>query len=217
MFVRNSAWWRDRAPVTADERFTVGENHSMVWAVTALSSSTVINRPSRNGWVDHFTPGAIAPLVDGEVRHALAEVYASSPAVVGIAGDQPGRTPSRGPEGTGVPWGKNVDQATGPVTDLAPGTPLRARLVDPDALYELVTVVGGRAFVSTNDPRSKELRLQERSAHLAQRAGLHFASLTWAVHNDRAEPVRLNSDVRESEARYAWPEVEDALCEDLCA
>jgi hypothetical protein len=217
MFVRNSAWWRSKAPTSADERFIVGENYSMVWAVTALCPATVINRPSRNGWVDHFTPGTIAPLVDGEVPQGLTEVYASSPAVVGLGTKQAGDLASGGPATASLPWGKNVDQATGPVGDLAPGTPLRARLVDPDALYEVVTVVGERAFASTNDPRTKELRLVERSTSLAAKAGLHFATVTWAVHADQAEPVRLNSDVRESETRFAWPEVENALCEDLVA
>ena len=217
MFVRNSAWWRSNPPTTADERFIVGENYSMVWAVAALCPATVINRPSRRGWADHFTPGTIAPLLDGEVPHGLAEVYASSPTVVGIGAKQAGDLPSPGPVAAGLPWGKNVDQATGPVGDLAQGTPLRARLVDPDALYEVATVVGERAFLSTNDPRSKELHLARRSAQLAARAGLHFATVTWAVHNDQAEPVRLNSDVRESEARFVWPEVENALYEDLVA
>jgi hypothetical protein len=103
------------------------------------------------------------------------------------------------------------------VGDLAPGTPLRSRLIDPDALYEVVTVVGDRAYASTTDQRSQELHLEERSIQLTARAGLHFAAVTWAVHDDQAEAVRLNSDVRESETRFAWAEVENALCRDLVA
>ena len=212
MFVRHSAWWRSSVPSTPDERFVVGENYSAVWAASALSPAPVINRPGSGGWLNHLTAGTIRPLLAAtppEVSHAVAgkpvEVHASGPAQVRL--ELAGR----------LAWAKNVDRRSGPVGDLAARVPLRARPIDEYAMYELITVVGGRAFSATTDKRTDELGLAERSVELARLAGLHFVTVTWSVDEQGAEPVRLDADARDSDLRYTWDEVENAICEDLVA
>jgi hypothetical protein len=83
------------------------------------------------------------------------------------------------------------------------------------ALYEIVTVVGRRAFPATRDTRTTELRLIERSLAITQQINVHFATITWAIDPQAATPARLNPAPEESEVRYAGGEVADALCEDL--
>jgi hypothetical protein len=59
--------------------------------------------------------------------------------------------------------------------------------------------------------------LASRSVELARRFSVHFAAVTWAVTDDTAEAVRLNPSPDESEVRYRWTDVLDALCRDLLA
>ena len=92
---------------------------------------------------------------------------------------------------------------------------MRARKLNPAALYEIVTVVGDRAFSATTDPRSAELGLTERSTALCRRIDTHFATITWAIDEHGATPVRLNPSPEEAELRYAWRDVSQALCTDL--
>lgn len=204
MFIRQSAWWSDLPRATPDERFAVSESYSALWSVAALSSAPVINRPDPGGWISHLTAGTIRPFVPAGSVEGMAEVFASGPRHAATDGSDQ------------VLWGKNVDQQTGPVASLRDGIPLRARPVDPDEAYEVITVVGGRAFSATNDSRCSEFALQDRSVQLARQACVHFATVTWSVGAD-AVPVRLNANAHESELRYAWREVEDALCADLIA
>lgn len=95
-----------------------------------------------------------------------------------------------------------VDRSSGPVGDLAARVPSRARAVDQYALYELITVVGGRPFSATTDERTGELGLVERSLELVRLAGLHFATVTWSVDEQGAEPARLDADADASDLRY---------------
>ncbi len=232
MFIRTSAWWRTEPPANSDERFIIGENHSAVWAAAALSSATVINRPGPSGWFEHLTPAAMRPFVDEAFAPSLAEVYASGPehamhgvaertvaehGVAEVAGDSDGTPTATAIKPARVLWGKNVERAAGPVAELSPRVPLRARMIDPQALYEVVTVVGERAFTATSDKRAFDLGLAERSVLLAQRAGVHFATITWSVQDDTAEPARVNASPRDGDLRFAWTEAEQALCEDLLA
>jgi hypothetical protein len=207
MFIRHSAWWSDVPRVTSDERFSIGESYSAIWAVAALSAAPVINRPDWAGWRSHLTAGDIGSLLPPDQDQGLAEVFASGPRQATM--DYSGPI-------IGTLWGKNVDRQTGPVSSLPAGVPLRARPVDQDAGYEIITVVGDRAFSATDDPRSSAFALRDRSVQLARQGGVHFAAVTWSVGAD-AVPVRLSANADESEVRYAWREVEDALCTDLIA
>lgn len=217
MFIRPSAWWwRGEEPATSDERFLFGEQYAAVWAAAALSSAVVINRPGHIGWPGHLTPGAIRPLLGPDARAATAELHASGPERVNIDGASCGAEQSDDGS-TFVSWGQNAELAEGPIRDLPRGVPLRARKVNPHALYEVVTVVGTRAFSATSDPRTASLDLVPRSLELVNRVAVHFASVTWAVHGATAEPVRLNTNPHDGELRFAWGEVESALCEDLIA
>jgi hypothetical protein len=206
MFIRQSAWWSDLPKATPDERFAVSESYSALWSVAALSSAPVINRPDPGGWISHLTAGTIRPFLSAGSAEGMAEVFASSPrhAATDVSDQHQ------------VLWGKNVEQQTGALSSLRDGIPLRARPVDPDEAYEVITVVGDRAFSATNDPRSSEFALQDRSVKLARQACVHFATVTWSVGAD-AVPVRLNANAHEGELRYARKEVEDALCADLIA
>jgi hypothetical protein len=207
MFVRQSAWWTDPPSATADERFAANESYSALWSVAALSPAPVINKPDREGWGPELTAATLQPLLAPVPGQRMAEVWASSPERA-LAGDFPGAGL--------VLWGENLGGLTGPVTALPEGVPLRARPVDLDAAYEIITVVGERAFSATTDPRTPEFGLQERSVQMVRQAGSHFAAVTWSVGAD-AVPVRLNPDPNEGELRYSWAEVENALCADLTA
>jgi hypothetical protein len=114
-------------------------------------------------------------------------------------------------------WGEDAEYLTAPLSHLRKALPVRARVVNPCALYEIVTVVGARGFSATLDPRTTELDLISRSVDLARSVDLHFATITWAIDDSGAAPVRLSAAPEEPELRYAWEEVAGALCEDLTA
>jgi len=102
-----------------------------------------------------------------------------------------------------------------PASQLPPGMPVRARRINKGALYEMVTVVGCRAFSATLDSRTVEQSLIGRSLEIAKQVGVHFATITWAIDHTGATPIRLNATPDESELQYVWDEVVPALCEDL--
>lgn len=207
LFIRPSAWWSDQPRTEPDERFAVAESYSAIWSVAALSSRPVINRPDGRGWPPDLTSGLLQSYVRADVGGELAEVCASRPRYATACGPTP--------EGL-VLWGRNAAHLAGPVASLPEDIPLRARPVDPDAGYEIITVVGDRAFSATTDPRTGQLELPERSLQIARQADLHFAALTWSVGTN-VVPVRLTGAPTEAELRYSWAEVEDALCADLTA
>jgi hypothetical protein len=118
-------------------------------------------------------------------------------------------------EATENSWGEDCNYISAPITMLQANVPVRARKIRPNALYEIVTVVGARAFPATQDPRTIELDLPARSLSLVERVNLHFATVTWAVDDTCAAAVRLNAEPDETEVRYAWDRIASALCEDL--
>ncbi|MGB8842345.1 MAG: hypothetical protein WCC64_14895 [Aliidongia sp.] len=198
MFVRPSAWWH-QGTETADERFLRAEAYATFWAAAALSSSPVINRPGRNGYVGRMTWGAIASTLNSS--DGTPELHASGPEAIADPGEEI--------------WGEDADFRVAPLANLRHGLPIRAHKVGINALYEIVTVVGQRAFSATSDPLSSGLDLVSQSLAIARRVGVSFATVTWAVDERGAVPVRLNAAPEESELRYAWSEVVDALCEEL--
>jgi hypothetical protein len=200
MFVRASAWWYDFAAAGADERFLRAEAYATFWAATALSKAVVINRTGPGGGVGRMTAGALATATG--TPDAACDIYASGPEFIeNEAGD--------------TIWGEDGEFRVGSIAELRRGEPLRARRLDPTALYEIVTVVGNRGFAATTDPRTAELGLAERSLTLCHAIEVHFATITWAIDEQGATPVRLNSAPEEAELRYAWHDVSEALCADL--
>jgi hypothetical protein len=196
IFIRPSAWWHVDAADGADARFLRGECFAAYWAATALSAATVINRPLPTGQMYRLTAAAMSAAGAG----TMSEIFASGPDQI---------------DEKDAMWGEDVEFRTGPVAGLGPNLPLRARRVETDARYEIVTVVGARAFPATTDPRTEACSIGPRSAALAQAAGVHFAAVTWAITETDAVPVRLNAAPEESELRYVWGDVAAALCDDL--
>jgi hypothetical protein len=199
IFVRASAWWYDPHSADADEQFLRAEAHATFWAATALSRTPVINRIGSGSAVGRLTAAALA---EPPVPETAIEIHASSPGFIESGTDD-------------TIWGEDGEFRVGALAELRPDEPLRARRVNLTALYEIVTIVGDRAFSATTDPRSVELDLAQRSLVLCRRFELHFATVTWAVDEQGATPVRLNPAPEEGELRYIWPDVSAALRADL--
>lgn len=200
MFIRASAWWYDDISADADERFLRAEAYAAFWAAAALSKAVVINRTARGGGGGRMTAGALAAAMG--TQGGASDIYASGPEVI--------------ENGTGETiWGEDCEFRVGSIAELRRGEPLRARKLNPAALYEIVTVVGDRAFSATTAPRTVDLGLAERSAALCRRFDTHFATVIWALDEHGATPVRLNPSPEEGELRYAWRDVSQALCADL--
>jgi hypothetical protein len=200
VFIRPSAWWHVDTEDSADARFLRGESFAAYWAATVLSTAKVINRPSPTSQVYRLTAAAIAAMAAADTA-AMSEIFASGPDQI---------------DEKAAMWGEDAEFRTGPVAGLRPDMPLRARRVETDARYEIVTVVGARTFPATTDPRTEADSIGPRSAALARAAHIHFAAVTWAVTETDAVPVRLNAAPEESELRYVWSDVAAALCDDLC-
>jgi hypothetical protein len=200
MFVRASAWWYDGSSADADERFLRAEAYATFWAATALSAAVVINRIGPSGGVGRMTAGALAAAMG--TPDATFDIYASGPEFI------------ENETGEAI-WGEDGEFRVGSIAELRRGEPLRARKLDPAALYEIVTVVGNRGFPATTDPRTAELGLAERSLALCHSLEVHFATITWVIDQQGATPVRLNPAPEEAELRYAWRDVSEALCADL--
>lgn len=196
MFVRPLPWWDVEAEATPDGRFLRNECYAAFWAAAALSHRPVINRPTPDGPAYRLTVGSLKTEAGGEI-------HASGPEQI--------------VEDVGAFWGENAEYRVGPLATLPRGVPVRARRVDVGAGYEIVTVVGAQSFPATMDPRSAAHDLAARSIELARQFGVHFAAVAWAVTNDTAEAVRLNPNPDESELRYRWADIMDALCRDLLA
>jgi hypothetical protein len=200
MFLRASAWWYDIASADADQRFLRAEAYAAFWAAAALSKAVVINRIGAGGGVGQMTAGSLAAAIGS--ADAACDIYASGPELIES-------------ETADTIWGEDLEFRVASIAELRRGEPLRARRLNPAALYDIVTVVGDRGFAATTDPRSAEFGLAERSVVLSRRLGVHFAAVTWAVDREGATPIRFNPYPEEGELRYAWREVSQVLCEDL--
>lgn len=201
MFVRPVLWWDGEAEATPDARFLRSECFATFWAAAALCGRPVINRPTPEGPVYRLTAGSLRTHVAGR-----SEIHASGPEQITEQDDD-----------NGAFWGENADYRVGPLATLPADVPVRVRRVDVGVGYEIVTVVGALAFPATTDARSASHDLAARSVELARQFGVQFATVTWAVTDDIAEAVRLNPTPDESELRYRWADVLDALCRALLA
>jgi hypothetical protein len=198
MFVRPLPWWDVQAEATPDGRFLRNECYAAFWAAAALSCRPVINRPTPEGTAYRVTAGSLQTEAGGR-----GEIHASGPEQIA--------------EDDGAFWGENAEYRVSTLATLPVGVPVRARRVDLEAGYEIVTVVGAQSFLATTDPRSAAHDLATRSIRLARQFGVHFGAVTWAITDDAAEAVRLNPNPGENELRYRWADVLDALCRDLLA
>lgn len=199
MFVRPVPWGDGDTEAEPDARFLRNECFATFWAAAALCARPVINRPTLEGSVYRLTAGSLRTRGAGG-----AEIHASGPEQIAEDDD-------------GTFWGENDEYRVGALATLPADVPVRARRVDVGAGYEIVTVVGAQAFPATTDVRSAAHDLAARSVELARQFGVQFATVTWAVTDDMAEAVRLNPTPYETELRYRWADVLDALCRDLLA
>ena len=199
MFVRPVLWWDESTETKPDALFLRNECFATFWAAAALCDRPVINRPTPGGPVYRLTAGSLRSHVAGR-----GEIHASGPEQIAEDDD-------------GAFWGENAEYRVGALATLPADVPVRVRRVDEGAGYEIVTVVGAQAFPATTDARSVVHDLAARSIELARQFGVQFATVTWAVTDDTAEAVRLNPTPYESELRYRWADVLDALCRDLLA
>jgi hypothetical protein len=200
MFVRPVPWWDGDTEGEPDARFLRNECFATFWAAAALCGRPVINRPTPEGPAYRLTAGSLRSHVAGR-----GEIHASGPEQIAAADD----------DEVAAFWGENAEYRVGALATLPADVPVRARRVDVGTGYEIVTVVGGQAFPATTDARSAVHDLAARSLELARQFGVQFASVTWAVTDDMAEAVRLNPTPYESELRYRWADVLDALCREL--
>jgi hypothetical protein len=199
LFVRESAWPRNKG-VSDDERFLRWEAYATFWAAAALCKSPVINRPARRA--SRFTMSTVASRMGLRSASAYRELYVSKPASALGRLDPP-------------IWGEDIDFHAKEISALRPNVPARLRTVDVDARYEIVSVVGARAFTATDDPRTRRDGLAARGVEIAARLGLHFASVTWTVNAGAARPVRVSGEPSMADLRACQQEVLDGLSEDL--
>lgn len=199
MFIRPVPWWDRSTEAEPDALFLRNECFATFWAAAALCERPVINRPTPGGPVYRLTAGSLRTHLAGR-----GEIYASGPEQIAEDDD-------------GAFWGENAEYRVGALATLPADVPVRVRRLDVGAGYEIVTVVGAQAFPATTDPRSAVHDLAARSIQLARQSGVQFATVTWAITDDTAEAVRLNPTPYQSELRYRWADVLDALCRELLA
>jgi hypothetical protein len=197
MFIRPSAWWTRVPSSDLDAVFLRSEQYGTLWAAAALTIAPVLNRPRRGNAPQRWTAAEIMAIDPaGDAR--LEEVYASASDEV-----------PRGSEPDW--WAEDANYRVTPLAEAADGWPVRARRINPDALYEIVTVVGDAGFAATRDPATNRYGLAERSVALVHQAGFGFAAVTWAIDDDGPLPVRLNAAPGEHEVMYAWYGIGAAL------
>jgi hypothetical protein len=201
LFVRASAW-HDDGGASSDERFLRNEAYATFWAAAALCKSPVINRPARRSSLGRLTVSAIAPRMGSPAGNGHRELYVSDPAMALERLDPP-------------IWGEDIDFRTKEISALRPKVPARLRTVDPDACYETIAIVGTRAFAAADDQHSRRYGLMARSAEIAARFGLHFATITWMVSAATATPVRMSAEPNMAELRTCRDAVLECIWEDL--
>ena len=95
-------------------------------------------------------------------------------------------------------WGEDLDFRTGPIANLRPDAPLRARPVQTGARYEIVTIVGNRSF-----PANQKTSCGTLEDELGPRSALALAKSACGAYISRRDdlggfegertPVRLNA------------------------
>jgi hypothetical protein len=185
-----------------DEAFHRGERMAMLWAAAALSRSPVINRPGAGGFAGRCSPSAALTEIRAGVFAGRQEVFSRVPPPP--AGDPGGRLWCLQDTGT-------YATACWPHVPVGAG-PYRARQVEADEEYELVTVVGERAWRASTVPL-ESLALEARSVALVAALELTFAVVTWGISRQRAGGVmaRVNPFPTWEQVWHVWPDVASAL------
>jgi len=197
MFIRPSAWWARVPSDDVDAVFLRSEQYATLWAAAALTTAPVLNRPRRRAASERWTAAAIT-VIDPAADARIYEVHASASSEV-PCGSEPDW------------WAEDAKYRVTPLAEAAEGWPVRARRINPDALYEIVTVVGDAGFAATRDPATSRYGLVERSIALVHRAAFGFAAVTWAIDDHGPLPVQLNAAPEEHEIMYAWDGIGAAL------
>ena len=187
MLARASAWWHSKEE-NPDERFLRSEAYATFWAAASLSTGPVINRPAKDGFIGRMTWSALGVALSSHSTTCDGEFHASGPECFTDVDE--------------TIWGEDCEFHVAPIGDLRLSVPIRARRINLRALYEIVTIVGDRAFTAAAISRSSVLQLKEKSINIARSLGLHFATVTWAIDKGGAVPVRLNGTPDESELLF---------------
>jgi hypothetical protein len=200
MFMRASAWTSSFTEVDdADRRFLTDEAFATLWAAAYSMPACVINRPSSKGSIGRLTSSYFTGGPENFV--GSEEFYASGPELLRNL--------------KGSIWGEDTDFRSAELSALRPDRPVRARIINDLAEYEIVTVVGNESFCATADTRSEKANLREKSVAIARSLKIHFAAVTWALAEDMAAPVRLNAEPGLAELRTCFVEARASIVRDL--
>ena len=186
-----------------DEAFLQNEAFATLWAAVALTSASVVGRPSRWGLWGGASPSALVTEVRGGLASTRREVFCSNP---DRAAGWPGDWAAVSLRGGVYDW-----PDPGPTAG-----PFRARPYDPDEAYEAVFVVKHQAWRRSLEPLTG-LLLEARSVELCRRLRLDFACVWWGVRSDfgQAVPARVVTAPSLREIGPIWPEVSQAILDEL--
>jgi hypothetical protein len=190
-----------------DAEFQSGECLATIWTAAVLCRAPVINRPSGSGFVGLLSfSNALTEMRAGTDSGAF-EVFARE--MLPPPSDRQDQQ-----------W---VVQDTGTYrTAIWPAAPegygpYRHRYTDADPAYEVVVVLGNRAWrCTTISP--KDLLLEEKSITLMGRLHLTFGAIVWSISRDltAARLVRIDPYPSMDLLQFVWSELGSALLEALC-
>ncbi|GGY01123.1 hypothetical protein [Streptomyces hiroshimensis] len=183
--------------ISFDAEFHLHECLAHLWAVAALTTAPVINRPAPGGLGTRVSPSAVLTELRAGLTAGSVEVFSSLP---------PGPGPTAAEEGTQW-WVQDLASWTTRPWPERPGGlgPYRARWSDPDPLFENVVVLGDHAW-PCSAVELDGLRLAQRSTGIVARLGLELAAVVWRISPDlaRAQPVLIEPFPDVEQLRMVW-------------
>ncbi|MBW4618394.1 MAG: hypothetical protein KME17_03280 [Cyanosarcina radialis HA8281-LM2] len=208
-----------------DDSFQYGECLATLWAAATLNPATVINRPTNYSLWGRTSPsftltkmraGLTSPhpalagtplpnLGEGQgVRADQAEVFSL-------------RAPSPPAALVSQQWYVQdaITYQTAAWPEIPEGEgPYRARCADPNLAYEIVIVLGDRAWRSTA-VSLEHLELEPQSISLLKRLDLTFGAVTWGISPDlqTATLARVDPFPTMEQVQFVWPVLAPALLE----
>ncbi|MEU9145016.1 hypothetical protein [Streptomyces sp. NPDC048349] len=190
--------------ISFDAEFQLNECLAHLWAVAALTSAPVINRPAPGGLGTSVSASAALTELRAGLPVGSVEVFSTRPPEPEGAVDAAGE--SGGGEGSQW-WVQDLASwTTAPWPQRPPGSgPYRARWSDPDPLFESVVVLGDHAW-PCSAVELDGLRLEERSTEIVAQLGLQLASVVWRISPDldRARPVVVEPFPDVEQLRMVW-------------
>jgi hypothetical protein len=188
--------------ISFDAEFQLSECLAQLWAVAALTTAPVINRPAPGNLV---SPSA-----------ALTELRAGQPGgSPEIFSSRPARPPVHSSEDEGATWWVQdlgswrvypwPDPADGPAPEPDAEGPFRARWSDPDPVFESVVVLGDQAWRSSLVDLDR-LGLEQRSIEIVSRLRLDLAAVVWRLSPEltRARLVVVEPFPDVEQLRMVW-------------